>query len=173
LKTVFFSLSQILSSLFCLPFSFRYTFFYRIKTKSPKWDKRILYHYVDVATVNAFILYKTVSDNKKLPLFEFKLEVAKALMYSEKFAEPLSRAAVVLRDQGLERAVNGDPVSGPDPPKALRLDGAHHWPANVASMPKCCRLNGCKGRTTFWCVKCKAYLCIKKGKNCFSLYHAK
>jgi hypothetical protein len=123
--------------------------------------------------VNSFILRKSVTDNKKLPLYEFKLRVAKALMYAENFAEPLSRAAIVLQDEGLERAANGDPVSGPDPPQALRLDGNHHLPANVASMPKCCRLKGCKGRTTFWCVKCRAYLCIKKSNNCFMQYHAK
>jgi hypothetical protein len=146
--------------------------FYRLKTKSTKWYKRILYHYVDVATVNSFILRKVVTDNRKLPLFEFKLEVARALMYAENFSDPLSRAAVVLRHGGLERAANGDPISGPEPPRAFRLDGVHHWPDNVASMPKCCRLTGCKGRTTFWCTKCRAYLCIKKGKNCFMLYHA-
>jgi hypothetical protein len=147
--------------------------FYRLKTKSPKWYKRILYHYVDVAVVNSFILRKAMIKNPKLPLFEFKLEVAKALMYAENFAEPLSRAAAVLRDQGQERAANGDLVSGPDPPEAVRLDGAHHWPSNAATIAKCCRLKGCKARTKFWCSKCRAYLCIKKGQNCFLQYHSK
>ncbi len=144
-----------------------------MKTKSPKWYKRILYHFMDVAMVNAFIIRKALTNNQKLPLFEFKLEVAKALMYAENFAEPLSRAAIVLRSEELERSANGDPVSGPDPPQALRHDGVHHWPANVASIPKCCRLKGCKGRTQFWCVKCRAYLCVKKNNNCFMLYHSK
>jgi hypothetical protein len=92
-------------------------------------------------------------------------EVAKALMFVENFSEPLSRAAIVLRADGLERATNGNPVSGPDPLQALCLDWKHALPAYIASMPKCCQLKGYKGRTTFWCVKCTATSASRKART--------
>ena len=66
--------------------------------RSKKWYKRLLYHFIDLSLVNAFILRKTATDNPRMPLFEFKLAVAQALMYAENLAEPLAPAAAVLRE---------------------------------------------------------------------------
>lgn len=148
--------------------------FYRMKNKTPKWYKRILLHFTDLALINAFILRKAQQNSPTLPLYEFKLAVATALMHADNFSEPLSRAAVLLRDQGLVdagRAGNGDPVGWPDPSDASRLDGSNHWPAFVANRPRTCRLRGCKQRSTVWCSKCRVYLCVKSKQNCFVLYH--
>jgi hypothetical protein len=145
--------------------------FYRIKTKSPKWYKRILFHFTDVAVVNAFILRKHATDNLKMPLYEFKLEVATSLMYAENFSQPLSRASITLRAPGAIEAANGDLVGGPMPSAATRLDGSNHWPEFAATRPRCCRLKGCKQRSTIWCAKCKVYLCIKSKQNCFTTFH--
>ena len=68
--------------------------FYRIKTRSKKWYKRVLYHFIDLSLINAFILRKEV--NGKLPLYEFKVTVASALMYSEILPDPQGRAALLL-----------------------------------------------------------------------------
>ena len=144
--------------------------FYRIITKSCKWYKRILYHFVDVSLVNAFIMGKAVTGTMNLPLFEFKLDVATALMYGENFQEPLSRAEAVLREVE-PRAANGDPVAGPSPTDAVRLDGMNHWPEQAAKVGRCCRVSGCKLRSTYWCTKCRVYLCLKGKFNCFVEYH--
>ena len=42
---------------------------------------------------------------------------------------------------------------------------------HVASVPKCCAVEGCKKRSMIWCTKCRRYLCLKKGVNCFWSYH--
>jgi hypothetical protein len=57
----------------------------RIKTKSKKWYRRVLFHFLDLSLVNSYILFKEIcsSLNKKVPnLYEYKLDVALALMYS-------------------------------------------------------------------------------------------
>ena len=93
--------------------------FYRIKTKSPKWYKRVLYHFTDVCTVNSYILFKKAAGKEYLPLYQYKMEVALALMYAESFDRPLSAAAILLR-RGYQEAENGDPVGDADPAEAGR-----------------------------------------------------
>lgn len=125
---------------------------------------------MDTSLINAYILRKAVLNNERLPLFEFKLAVSTALMHAENFSEPLSRAAAVLREV-IPRAANGDPIAGPSPVDAVRLDGMNHWPEQVAKVGRRCRVSGCSLRSTFWCTKCCVYLCIKGGKLCFVEYH--
>ena len=145
--------------------------FYRIDTKTIKWYKRMAYHFVDLTLVNSYILRKAVTGQEGLPLFKFKLDVALSLMFAENFGEPMSAAVVLLRQQGEKRAENGDPVGDGEPVDAVRLDGHNHWPDNVASDQRRCRLPGCKKKSVVWCAKCKVYLCLKKDRNCFVRYH--
>lgn len=129
-----------------------------------------MYHFIDVALANSFILRKKVTDNPKLPLYEYKLAVATALMYAENLSAP-GRADIPYLDVAAERAANGDPVGGADPTDAVRTDGHNHWPEFAASKPRRCKLQGCKVSSTVWCTKCKVYLCLKGRKNCFVEYH--
>ena len=69
---------------------------------------------MDVSLINAFVMCKAIRESPKLPLFEFKLDVAAALMYSENFAEPLSRTAAVFRAV-VPRAANGNTIGGAVP----------------------------------------------------------
>ncbi len=64
---------------------------FRIKTKSKKWYRRVLFHFLDLSLVNSYILYKEMcsSLNKKVPtLYEYKLDMAQGLMYSPDVAAP-------------------------------------------------------------------------------------
>ncbi len=150
--------------------------------RSKKWYKRLLYHFIDLSLVNAFILRKTATDNPRMPLFEFKLAVAQALMYAENLAEPLAPAAAVLREgqaaavlrEGQAAAVVQEGQAAhtvPVPEDAVRLDRINHWPEPEGKIPKCCRLKGCKLRSLIRCSKCKVYLCLKANANCFMQYH--
>ena len=103
---------------------------------------------MDVSLINAFMIRKAIRESLKLPLFKFKLDVAAARMYSEKFAEPLSRAVAVFRAV-VPRAANGDPICGPTPTDAIRLYGMNHWLEEVAKVPRCCRVAGCMLRSTY------------------------
>lgn len=147
-----------------------FTIFYRIKVKSIKFYKRLLYHFTDLCIVNGFILWKVMKEQPGLPLFEYKLQVAISLMYADNFGEPMSRAAIGLRASQVLTAANGDPVGGAGLGDDARLDGRNHWPEVAAKIPRACKLKGCKLRTVMWCTKCKVYLCVKSN-NCFVQYH--
>ena len=144
--------------------------FYRIATKSVKWYKRVMYLFIDLSLVNAYLLFKAVEGNGGLPLYRFKLDVSLALMFAENLDNPLSAAAVLLR-RDILHAENGDPVSHTDPIDAVRLDGSNHWPQNVAKQQRRCKLPGCKKRSVVWCTKCQVYLCMAKERQCFIEYH--
>jgi hypothetical protein len=142
--------------------------FYRIKTKARKWYRRILYHFIDLCVVNAYILYK---EKKKVPLCDFKLDVAISLMYGERFDDPETIRANIVRDTAAAQyARNGDPV-GSEVVEFVRYDGVNHLPVHIANEGRRCKMPGCKKRSVIWCMKCKVYLCVKKGKNCFVEFH--
>jgi hypothetical protein len=54
----------------------------RIKTKAKKWYRMVLYHFLGLAIVNMYILFK---EKNPMSLCDFKLEVALSLMYGENF----------------------------------------------------------------------------------------
>lgn len=142
--------------------------FYRIKTKSTKWYRRVLFHFIDLALVNAYILYK---EKTPTPLFEFKLDVAISLMYGEKFDDPTTIGAVMLRQAAtVNYAENGDPIGG-EVLDFVRYDGVNHLPEAAAIAGRTCKMQGCKKRSVIWCRKCRVYLCVKKEKNCFVDFH--
>jgi hypothetical protein len=143
--------------------------FYRMKTKAKKWYKRVLYHFMDLALINSFILYRAT--NEKAPLYEFKLDVAVSLMYGEVFSDPMTIGAVMLRQAASAQfAENGDPVGG-EVTDFIRYDGINHMPEVAAKIGRCCKVQGCKKRSSIWCKKCRVYLCLKKEQNCFELWH--
>jgi hypothetical protein len=140
----------------------------RIKTKAKKWYRRVLYHFLDLALVNAYILFK---EKNPMPLCDFKLEVALSLMYGENFTDPDAIGAGILRQTvAVTYAANGDPVGG-EVLDFIRYDGQNHMPEFVATKGRTCKVQGCQKRSVFWCKKCRVYLCIKKGQNCFEDFH--
>ncbi|CAK9827646.1 hypothetical protein ANTRET_LOCUS5324 [Anthophora retusa] len=58
---------------------------------------------------------------------------------------------------------------------------AHYNYDNVDHMPQIdnkkeatrCKLPLCKGRTHFYCDKCRVHLCLVKKRNCFERFHRK
>jgi hypothetical protein len=127
-----------------------------------------LYHFLDLALVNSFILYK---EKEQLPLFEFKLDVAVSLMYGEVFDSPMAIGAIMLRQAAVAGfAENGDPI-GSEVLDFIRYDGMNHLPEFAANMGRTCKLQGCKKRSVIWCKKCRVYLCLKKDQNCFVEFH--
>lgn len=145
---------------------------------------------VDLSLINAFILRKAVTKEEKMPLFEFKLAVAVAMIHAD-LTDPTSLAAASLREGQAMRAImqaaaagqdarTGDDAAAAagqqgragDPVDAVRYDRANHWPeASGLKRPKCCRVKGCMLRSMFKCSKCGVFLCIKPNNNCFLKYH--
>ena len=54
---------------------------YHIRMKTKKWTLRLFYHFVDMATVNAYLLYRRIhsKDSSHLKLPDFSQEVADVL----------------------------------------------------------------------------------------------
>ena len=110
---------------------------FRMKTRTRKWYKRVLYHFTDLCVVNAHILNNATTPSPPGPLYQFKLDVALSLMYGENFGpagqptDPPGEEVNSLRQAAIRLAENGDPLAE-DVADAVRLDGRNHLPENVA-----------------------------------------
>lgn len=139
--------------------------FYRNELKSKKWYKRIIFHLLDLAVVNSWILYRAV---KKSPmqLAEFKLQVAIGLMDAEESAtadlEPNATCSNTMSNRASDIS------------HSVRYDGVNHVPIKVPqkSAPRC-KLPTCSRRSRLQCRKCRVYLCIEEDgpSNCFERFH--
>lgn len=142
---------------------------YKRLVKSRRWYMYVFYHTLTMAMVNAWFLYKRdcVVDQVKnpLPLRKFQAMAATAMMKSGKASKGRPTAAMMMSPPVKKRKVSVAPV--PD----IRYDKVDHWPLIKPTRNRC-RL--CKdGRTDMQCSKCKVFLCLVKGRNCFTTYHQK
>ena len=133
--------------------------FYRIRMKSKKWYKRIIFHLIDICCVNAWTIQRHVLGVPS-KLYKFKLALATSLVQGTANPQPLRRNEHE-KDVRSARVVPDD----------IRFDGVGHLPRRMADVPKRCKQINCSRRTKFFCVKCKVYLCIDKHSDCFYDYH--
>ena len=139
--------------------------YYGFSHRTVKWWRRAFFHLIDVAIVNAYILY-TLSEqtSRKLTHEHFRIRLAKDL----------------LMDAGMpqDHHIRG-PIPRPLPPSSRLTE--RHFPARVgetiagrASQPNCIVCSRKKGRgrktTTYKCKECNLPMCIVP---CFELYHTK
>ena len=149
---------------------------YRADHKTARWYKRLFYHFaIDVTLANAFLLYRT--KHPDTTLFDYKLSVATSLLAglgrAKEAAEAQVNAGLLLGPSASNITMfgeAGDPMTGMGA-TGHRLDGVGHYADFVANVPKCCAKAGCTKRSKVWCVKCRRYLCLRKGRNCFWDYH--
>jgi len=144
---------------------------YRIHVRSKKYYLRIFFHFVDIAVVNAWILYRRVlkqtgSQVTVLPLLDFKSEVAQGLCRVNKSGRKRSGRPVGIVGQVKRQRVRVQPVPQID----LRTDDIGHWP-EMTSRRLHCRVITCKGQSRVKCSKCQVHLCFDKSKNCIRDYH--
>lgn len=159
---------------------------YRMKMKGKKWYKRLFFHFVDLALLNAWTMLRQTTQ-PKLKLVDYKIDVAVALIRGGLGGLQLHRIAGPApgRDsrQGPAAEADDQPVGSsgdqPDPPSVstvnsyVRYDGSGHLPRKVAKLPKYCKMEGCKRRSKMHCVKCMVYLCIDEKSDCFYRFHCK
>lgn len=126
--------------------------------KTTKWWKRIFYWLIEVAQINAFIIYKLSNDLPKLTLKEYKLAIVKQL---------LDKVAVA-DDCAEPRRSVGRPSSNP----LERLQGNKHLVDYVSEDRNCvvCSTTVKRKRSQYICIGCsdRPHLCAK---NCFRKYH--
>ncbi|XP_064641343.1 piggyBac transposable element-derived protein 3-like [Lineus longissimus] len=105
--------------------------FYRIKMKSRKWYRRLIFHMVDLAISNAWHLQKAVTGISSR-YYRFKLAIAECLVNGAVQPEPRRREEMPIIPQ--------DVRSAKVVPNHVRYDGYHHLPKQVAKIPKKCKL---------------------------------
>ncbi|XP_055918622.1 piggyBac transposable element-derived protein 4-like [Eupeodes corollae] len=113
---------------------------YHIRMKTRKWTNRIFFHLLDVAMVNAYILYHRSNKEVTIELPNFRSEVAETL-------------CIISTDSKKPR---GRPVSSPIPPPSkskksyfptseVRYDNVGHWCIfQDRNGKKTCKQPGCK-----------------------------
>lgn len=133
--------------------------------KTKKWGKKIFYWVLEIACVNAHILYclpriQAGASKKNLGLKPFK----------ERLIDELNNAAALImpNPQQQVRAKPGRPrTSNPVP----RLEGVRHIVVYSENDRRCkvCSTPQVKKRTKFMCEDCGVYL---HPKDCFKLWHS-
>ncbi|XP_068081805.1 piggyBac transposable element-derived protein 3-like [Anabrus simplex] len=156
---------------------------YRTWFRTRKWTVKVILHFLDLATVNSWMLYREDAlankrSNREIKdLLKFRMSIAEA-----RLATPArKRRTEDDGNRGIEEVENGMP----EPPKKIytpspipgvdkRYDGYDHWPVvDDIHSSRICRLESCCKRTKLRCEKCDVYLCLSKDKCCFKLFHVK
>lgn len=141
---------------------------YRCNARTNRWTLRIILHFVDVACVNSWLLYREDRRALKMPsnnimqLFDFRVQLAHELL-----------SIPAISDDSSENEEPSDvKVYQPLPSIEYRQHKAEHI-ANMSEQKfgSKCRLPGCKKKTKMYCVKCKMFLCITAQRNCFAEFH--
>ena len=147
---------------------------YRIEVKTKRWYLKVFWHCIDIAKVNAWILYRRHLEQQRLgtkpkPLLAFSLEIADALMHANKTGQTPIRGRPSKRKLSDARPVGRKPVI-PLPCNDVRYDGLGHWPIPTSDKKRC-RL--CQQYCRVYCEKCSIYLCLLQDRNCFKNFHNK
>ena len=146
---------------------------YRTRIKTKRWYLKLLFHCVDIAKVNAWLLYRryamqlAIPKNRKSSLLKFTTSISTSLMKRNtvpKVGRPLKRSSVDSdKSQGPLRKIT------PNPQVDVRLDCVGHWPEYRDNKRKCRR---CKvGQSRVYCMKCDICLCFNGTRNCFFDHH--
>ncbi|XP_046396458.1 piggyBac transposable element-derived protein 3-like [Ischnura elegans] len=138
---------------------------YRNDIRNSRWYMRIFYHMLNVAVVNAWLLWRK-SNNVPIDLLEFKSRVANGLIFSGKAAQSRKRG----------RSNSTSPSSLPTKKKPshkvideLRLSKCGHYPKKIESNnANRCRDKRCTSKTRYMCGTCLVPLC----PDCFESFHS-
>ena len=133
--------------------------YYGFPHRTVKWWRRAFFHLIDLAVVNAYIMYTEAPHRgRQLTHEQFRIKLA---------SQMLSSVAVNVSD-------NAPTASGPAPhplPPLARLT-ERHFPGRLPRQTNCIVCSRKRGRktTTFCCKQCNLPMCATP---CFELYHTK
>lgn len=151
---------------------------YRINVRSQKYYLKIIFHLIDLAVVNAWLLYRRhclqfrVAKKNVSSLLTFRIAVAESLLKScPPPPPPVARGRPSLDSKNVVVSPVASTRTAPNPlpPISVRLDKYDHWPVTTAKGR--CRNVGCIGQTRISCSKCEVRLCLNDKNNCFKEYH--
>ena len=117
---------------------------YRIDVKTRHWYIKVFWQFVDVANINAWILYKrhykqlALSANKRKTLAEFTSSIVSALILAGK-SKPNSFRGWPTKRASIEPTWNGGKKPTlPIPIDDVRHDEVGHWPKPGIDKKRCC-----------------------------------
>ena len=151
---------------------------YKTPMKSKRWYLRLFAYCIDVALVNAWLLYRRDCGSLKekwMPLKQFRLDCYSAASSSNALLtmSTLTRNHPILKTVELPQpTLRGQRSDMPD--TAVRFDTVlFHCPVFVKKRLTCkhCSKKDSIIRTNSICSVCKVHLCVKPNKNCFREFH--
>lgn len=148
---------------------------YRIPVRSKKYYHRLIFHMIDMAINQAWLLYrrdyeaKRIPQEKRHPLLTFRMAVSESLIRTGKSVSKRGRPSSNERtpDPPMKKRRQMSQVR---PQKDVRFDQVGHFP-EVKNPRLYCKGLGCKGRTNVRCIKCNVNLCLNEKNNCFLKFH--
>ncbi|KAJ8409212.1 hypothetical protein AAFF_G00242330 [Aldrovandia affinis] len=150
---------------------------YRNKIRSKKWYHRLVFHFLDMIIVTAWLLYRRdcegtgMKKKKQMKLYTFKSHIAESLCKSGKsLHRKRGRPSSKITGQYEEKRRKGP--AAPIPVPDVRLDATAHWMI-MAEKKGRCKVPGCTGTPKAKCQKCGVHLCFTSTSNCFLRFHTK
>ena len=146
---------------------------YRTNIKSKRWYLKVLFHCIDIAKVNGWLLYRRHCTQLRKPkisqltLLKFTSQIASGLAYAGKVPASVGRP----KRKSTGTVTPPRKLSNPLPCGDARFDGIHHWPEYREKKLNC---RACKvGNSRVYCKKCNICLCLSNIRNCFYDFHTK
>lgn len=154
---------------------------YKIRMKTKKWTCRLFYHMIDLAMVNAYVLYHRLnreSWNERFELPSFRTRVAEVMIkmgtVKRKTAGRPSTASKQAEDKEVSEGAPKLAKTLYVPPAEVRYDNIGHWCVfRDRSAKRQCKMKGCRSETQAYCEKCNIPLCNSTKKSCFRQFHTK
>lgn len=149
--------------------------YYRIHIRSKKYYHRFLFHFIDMAIVNAWLLYRRDCRDHQVPtkderdLLGFRVNIAECLSKQGKDLTQRKRGRPSASMETELAAKRHRGQTAPVPAQDVRTDSLGHWPA--VSARQRCKRPGCKMQSVVMCTKCNVHLCLNKNQNCFHQFH--
>ena len=146
--------------------------YYRILVHSKKWYHCLIWQFLDVSVVQAWLLHRKDSDAvdnvKVTSLKEFKLSIAQSLLKQGKREASKRGRPSVLVEAAYSAKKKGP--AAPTPSKSVRKDGCEHWQEFDKKKGRCW-YPGWAGFPKVKCFKCDVCLCFTATSNCFRKFH--
>lgn len=156
--------------------------YYNVLHKTQRWYKTLFYHFVDIATVNAFILHKEMCKLQNRPglkqkAFREQLILSLAGIGSKpRRSGPQNHPGLILTVPPPSQSTQGPGLTPSPAPLSSHLPAyfAEHM-SNVTPRfratlgRRSCVL--CKKKSPVYCTTCKKTLCFTSLRNCYRDWH--
>ena len=158
--------------------------YYCIRSKTKKWPRRVIYHFVDFALANSWLVYRHIEilnvNKKYLDLLSFRNEVADALLKAKLDSpsvvatNPVGRPRLTTaspEELANHQGGNGLSAKRLHTNSDVRLNQFRHFPCAIDALSQRYKIKDCKERSRIKCEKCHVFLCLTNKRNCLKAFH--